>query len=271
MNKDADERLVSSGEYRDALNIEVTTSEGSNVGTAQSVLGNIAVTDELTKLFKLPQGITTDKQNLYTVGHIVDEKDDRVIRLVARPAAENTPYSHGVWSVGIDHIMEYNTKITSPKTEVPIFTDVYYLETANAATPVCSPGTYSVTYTLPSVASPLVRVGMKIAIINKGQGTVLSGMSFNDNLVVTSKVGNVITIERENKSPWSTTVSISTNSTTGYPDIALKADRVLKFDNPNAGGGGIPTKVSITGINLLDDLLFWTDNHSEPKKIHIPR
>ena len=46
MNKDLDERVVPNGEYRDANNIEVTTSEGSEVGTVQSVYGNI----EKTKL-----------------------------------------------------------------------------------------------------------------------------------------------------------------------------------------------------------------------------
>ena len=37
MNKDLDERLVPGGEYRDALNIEVTTSEGANVGSVQNL------------------------------------------------------------------------------------------------------------------------------------------------------------------------------------------------------------------------------------------
>ena len=27
----------------------------------------------------------------------------------------------------------------------------------------------------------------------------------------------------------------------------------------------------ITGINIIDDLLFWTDNETEPKKINITR
>ena len=31
MNKDLDERLVPKGEYIDAMNVEVSTSEGSNV------------------------------------------------------------------------------------------------------------------------------------------------------------------------------------------------------------------------------------------------
>ena len=35
MNKDLDERLVPNGEYRDAMNLQVASSEESSVGTAQ--------------------------------------------------------------------------------------------------------------------------------------------------------------------------------------------------------------------------------------------
>ena len=41
MNKDLDERLVPNGEYRDALNLEVATSEGSDVGALQTLIGNV--------------------------------------------------------------------------------------------------------------------------------------------------------------------------------------------------------------------------------------
>jgi hypothetical protein len=40
MNKDLDERLVPNGEYRDALNLDLANSEGSNVGALQNVKGN---------------------------------------------------------------------------------------------------------------------------------------------------------------------------------------------------------------------------------------
>ena len=39
MNKDLDERIIPDGEYRDALNIEVSTAEESSVGTARNVPG----------------------------------------------------------------------------------------------------------------------------------------------------------------------------------------------------------------------------------------
>ena len=43
MNKDIDERLILNGEYRNAENIEISTSEGSDVGSIQNVLGNTKV------------------------------------------------------------------------------------------------------------------------------------------------------------------------------------------------------------------------------------
>jgi len=41
MNKDLDERLIPNNEYRDALNIAVSRSEGSDVGAVESILGNV--------------------------------------------------------------------------------------------------------------------------------------------------------------------------------------------------------------------------------------
>ena len=46
MNKDFDERLVPNGEYRDALNLEITDSDGANVGTLQNMRGNIELTNK---------------------------------------------------------------------------------------------------------------------------------------------------------------------------------------------------------------------------------
>jgi len=66
MNKDLDERLVPNGQYRDALNIRVSTSEGSDVGAVTNILGNeeIAV-----------RGIFLSKSSV-CVGAISDEKND---------------------------------------------------------------------------------------------------------------------------------------------------------------------------------------------------
>ena len=52
MNKDLDERLMPDGEYRDALNIQVSSTEDSDAGTAQNIRGNKLLKDlSTTALF----------------------------------------------------------------------------------------------------------------------------------------------------------------------------------------------------------------------------
>jgi len=50
MNKDLDERIVPNGEYRDATNIQVSSSEDSDVGTIQNILGNVLVDSKIFTL-----------------------------------------------------------------------------------------------------------------------------------------------------------------------------------------------------------------------------
>ena len=77
MNKDVDERLVPNGEYRDAMNIQVSTSEGSDVGTIQNILGNT-------------NGCINNTGNYiqdgsHVVGSVADEKNDSLYWLVSGP------------------------------------------------------------------------------------------------------------------------------------------------------------------------------------------
>ena len=77
MNKDLDERLVPNGEYRDAMNIQVSTSEDSEVGTVQNILGNKEITNTL-----INNAIGTSGT---VIGSIADEKNDRLYYLVWTP------------------------------------------------------------------------------------------------------------------------------------------------------------------------------------------
>ena len=72
MNKDLDERLIPEGEYRDAMNVQVSTSEGSDVGTVQNILPN--------NLGCMSGGVSETSQAVSplatTIGSISDEKND---------------------------------------------------------------------------------------------------------------------------------------------------------------------------------------------------
>ena len=45
MNKDLDARLIPQGEYRDAVNVQVSKSEGDDVGALENVLGNFSIAE----------------------------------------------------------------------------------------------------------------------------------------------------------------------------------------------------------------------------------
>jgi hypothetical protein len=62
MNKDLDDRLVPQGEYRDALNIEVSTSESSDVGTVQNLKGNNSLSSDVLS--------TVGQENIYNTSQI---------------------------------------------------------------------------------------------------------------------------------------------------------------------------------------------------------
>jgi hypothetical protein len=76
MEKDLDERLLPEGLYRDALNIDIDISEGSNVGSARNKLGNTKIADLATI-----SGQTI--QNCKTIGATKYERDNLIYWLVA--------------------------------------------------------------------------------------------------------------------------------------------------------------------------------------------
>ena len=107
MNKDLDERLVPPGEYRHAQNIQVSTSEESDVGTVTNVLGNIqgcAYYESNPQANPIPTESTT-------VGSISDEKNDTLYWLIAGPSNinnQNFPLAIGQTSTFKDLIMRTN-------------------------------------------------------------------------------------------------------------------------------------------------------------------
>ena len=144
MNKDLDERLVPNSEYRDALNVEIATSNDSDMGALQTLRGNTflgGAADRLTLGQLSNEGVC--------IGSIADDKNDKLYFMVAGDRR--------------DSVIEFDY-VTS------------------AFVPVC------------------------VDVHNGGNQRALN---FNANFL-------------------------------------------------------------ITGINIIEDLLFWTDNNSEPKKINIP-
>ena len=104
MNLDLDERLIPNGQYREALNVQVSSSDESDVGSVQNVLGNTSV-----------DNIISANDGYQCVGSISDEKNNRLFWFIT-----NVDSSDDTTATTSSAIIEY--KVDSDTT-TPIVVD----------------------------------------------------------------------------------------------------------------------------------------------------
>tara|TARA_R110000744_G_scaffold95350_1_gene184274 strand:- start:2336 stop:7900 length:5565 start_codon:yes stop_codon:yes gene_type:complete len=223
MNKDMDERLVPKGQYRDALNIEVSTSEGSNVGALETLMGNLEQTPE-----SVPVGS-------YCVGSIVNGEENCIYYLVKGGGSVEKA----------DYILKYNVATNSLQY---VFVDIWQTtKTVNAV----GEGIGVAGQTVPTIAcidSSGVRPGMIATKVGGGSlGQVVSLV----NPVTDDLSQTVIQLEKD----------CDASILQPGDEVLFKSKRILNFSETRL----------ITGINIVDDLLMFTDNYFEPKKINLKR
>jgi len=222
MDKDQDERILGSGLYREALNIEVATSEDSDVGAAQNVLGNIKVTEAISgpKKDYSNCAIASDSENRYLgtnshIAHVVDPQNDKLYRFINTTPTASGQGSHGVW---MDRIVEYNTNsnVQDPwqTKERAVMVDIYKVETTisgfssppnppsakyicrNGVCTQCGPGTgipcgANTTYTTPNCNNACTQIEVSYNCVNNtcvdpgdGSGQYSSLAACNADLVL---------------------------------------------------------------------------------------
>jgi hypothetical protein len=292
MNKDLDERLVPNGEYRDAMNIQVSTSEGSEVGTIQNILGNSIVPGQDF----IPEGA-------YCVGSVADEKNDKLYYFIAH---DQDLITNGVfdndasdWTLGTGWSHEgagtsgyikgdaviVNQKINQALSPDVFIEDSYYrikfkvsgVPTGTDTTP--SDGTINLelnnedgkrfTINSSEIAAQIPLTYNAIAngsyefIKRVGSAASHTDTNFWSRFFIQAGTngftGNIDNISIERLGGY--IVEYDSKSNTVKPVIVDAVGDVLNFSRDRL----------ITGINIIDDMLFWTDNFSEPKKINIPR
>lgn len=84
MNKDLDDRILPEGQYRDALNVQVTKSDGANVGVIHNIKGNTIAHTSL--------GISSDYD---VIGSFFDEKNNIIYWFVTN----NTSHYIYKWDI----------------------------------------------------------------------------------------------------------------------------------------------------------------------------
>ncbi len=100
MNKDRDDRLLQANEYRNAMNAQVSRSEGANVGALENVLGNSLISD-----FRA----LTLANDIVSIGYCSDEINNRVFIFLTNNTSSSLDYV-----IQKNYIVVYNTLTNTP-------------------------------------------------------------------------------------------------------------------------------------------------------------
>ena len=228
MNKDMDERLTAEGEYKDALNVQVSTSESGEIGALETMLGNT----------KLSTNIVPDGSKVVT--SITDGENDTIYYLVKGPRPRTIPYTHK------NYIISYNVSTGVFKY---VFVDI--IKVADKIT------AKNDTHISISTHHDAIRKHM---LVQKAGGAALA---YSRNVLNTFVAGSNTFVD-------STDIALNSTADLSVGDsiqFVPHQGSCLELDDNTVKGG----QVRITGINIVDDLLFYTDNIHEPKKINLYR
>ena len=236
MNKDLDSRILPNGEYRDAQNLQISKSEGAEVGEFENIPGN-------TRLTYLYTGRNGTDYTGKIIGQYTDETNNNIYIMSAG-------YS-GAGRCPRDLLVYADPAGVTNQTQIQIF---------DAAGNVLDPAVVGVQLgmvlwgdswnSLPSAeggqgVDPIVtNINIATDVI-----TLSQAVSFTNNGGVAP--GDIINIGFNNTIHR---YNIDTDTTT-----LLVRGAFLNFHQD----------FRIHGINLIENLLFWTDNRNQPRKINV--
>ena len=111
MNKDIDARLLQNGDYRNALNVQISRSEGDGVGSLENVLGNSLAVDfeALTGIADLTCiGYFSDDINNVIYLFLTDYTDPSPSNFLYSPTANNFIYAYNTVTKNATKLVEGN-------------------------------------------------------------------------------------------------------------------------------------------------------------------
>jgi hypothetical protein len=239
MNKDLDDRLLPNGQYRDAENITVSKSESSNVGVVQNVKGNTYAYSGGT--IDLPESLAAvgvTKFKLWdTIGYYANSQTGDVFWFVTSFTGTDS-----------DNMLDYKAAVdvtvgTSDVTHDDDTTGHRTVEIANSS-------------------NHDIQVGMKVT------GTGVVANSYVESITVSSNTASV----KLNKAQTAQTT---------LDGVALTFEHTCRIYHFNVIENTSPAPIldnkklsfsknhHIHHVNLLGNLLFWTDNYNQPRRINI--
>ena len=306
MNKDLDERVVPAGEYRDALNIEISTSDTDDVGAVENLSGNYrsdrvkfilpehkygvntqtdGINDPLIEKFRFHYK-TDLSSTAETIGVVADPTTDKIYNFVANASDIDTSGSWPHTGIKSDAIIECETLDTGSALQG--YRQVVLCDVHTVQKTCISPGndnSISIITINSSASSPNfgtdfvgIEVGMEVDLIDADNVSRIN---------LANSGADLPTVNGFNFNSSTLTIDLSHNveniatliSTFGTLVWKFTKPRFLNFNPstqlPTTVGGtdntATPIDNAIFGIDIFDGFLFFTDDKNEPKKINIER
>ena len=237
MNKDLDDRLIPNGEYRDAQNISVGKSEDDDIGALENVLGNALIegSQEIEKL------------NPLTFNNLV--------------VAVNSSASNDITVEG-NILVQLGMTITGVDTVSGLkFASIVTSVTYNAGADTTSIGiAYSEINQLADTSKvdvffPLEVIGSYSDKPNDRVIIFLTAKDVNEKYPI--NIGNYfdpLVTEAQNF-----ILSYTPNNPTDDRIQTIAKGRFLNFS----------VNSLITGIDMIENLLFFTDNYNQPRQVNV--
>jgi len=290
MNLDVDERLVSQGEYREALNVRIASGSGSDKGSINSIESNVNV-DPISK----HNNATNPSIYKRVIGSVVDKETEKLYYFVKNNVSKNLVSSinvgeeplledNGYVDIIADTIYELD-KPSASRSKI-VFNDVHHI---NASLLVCKlpEGTVNSTTTslfiMESFAEYMdIREDMRVLLVNIGNDPLAENeFPFNEQNVWTQDAVYVDYVDRTSVDIDGVnyiTVHFKSPFVVGNPvgpaliDLPVASAFSIGFRSKRLiSDNSLNSEYTITGLNVLDGILYFSDNKSEPKRINIHR
>jgi len=247
MNKDLDARLLPSGEYRDAQNVAISRSEGPNVGALETILGNEVAT-------QLQRDIEI------TMSTIIDNGDGT---LVIDAPVQGSP-NYELYNIFPNMLITDGNVIgTITGVVQTVSLDVRFNSAADAAIFEAS-NSATINWANGDENAPIVKP-LKIIGTNQDLTNEIVYI-FATDYVDTSNNGLLFPSVKENALQPFSTEKVGTGFIYRYD---LKTPTVRPDILVYGSWLNFAQNFPILNSNLLENLLFWTDNRNQPRVINV--
>ena len=250
MNKSLDERLIPNGQYIDAQNVRLGSTENSEIGSVENAKGNVLIAQPAFPLEGNPcSAFLSDRAKC--IGTFADSTNDVIYWFI------HDPKWQGVFPAGGPGI-NLVTSSTTGAAEVGVLNDTTqaFNTSVEVGDIVESAGSDS-----PYAYITAIDSDTKLTLSNDLFSVPVAGFPPGTAYTIKQNIQRCDMIVSRNPADANGGVNYHAVSIWDNLPCATQYRTTLNFN---------PQRL-ITGVNKIEDLLFFTDNYNPPRKINIKR